>query len=68
MANGKDMEEYLLIQRSNVWKPFTVKMDSNGEVWIIIGTDSDFEGKQSIYYTRIKVMALWNTSILCNDG
>lgn len=58
MANGKDIEEYTLIQRSNAGKPFTVKTDSKGELWLIIGTDSGFEGNQFIYYTRIKVTAL----------
>ena len=58
MANGKTTEEYTLIQRSNAGKPFTVKTDANGEVWLILGTDSGFEGNQSIYYTRIKVTAL----------
>lgn len=58
MANGKDIEEYTLIQRSNTGKPFTVRTDANGEVWLIIGTDSGFEGNQSIYYSRIKVTAL----------
>lgn len=58
LANGKDVEEYALIQRSNAGKPFTVKTDANGEVWLIIGTDSGFEGSQSIYYNRVKVTAL----------
>ena len=58
MANGKDTEEYTLIQRSNVGKPFKVKTDNQGEVWLIIGTDSGFEGNQSVYYNRIKVTAL----------
>lgn len=58
LANGKDVEEYALIQRSNTGEPFTVKTDAKGEVWLIIGTDSGFEGNQSIYYNRIKVTAL----------
>lgn len=57
-ANGKDVVEYTLIQRSNADKPFTVKTDANGEAWLIIGTDSGFEGNQSTYYNRIKVTAL----------
>ena len=58
LANGKEVEEYTLIQRSNVGKPFTVKTDAKGEIWLILGTDSGFEGNQFIYYTRIKVTAL----------
>lgn len=58
MANGKDKEEYTLIQRSNAGKPFTAKTDAKGELWLIIGTDSGFEGNQAVYYNRIKVTTL----------
>ena len=58
LANGKDVEEYALIQRSNAGTPFKVKTNDQGEVWLIIGTDSGFEGNQSIYYNRVKVTAL----------
>ncbi|XWW45075.1 hypothetical protein JYG30_20405 [Fibrella sp. USSR17] len=58
LANGKDIEEYTLIQRSNEGTPFKVRADAKGELWLIIGTDSGFEGNQSIYYNRIKVTAL----------
>lgn len=58
LANGKDIEEYTLIQRSNAGKPFKVKTDAKGELWLIMGTDSGYEGRQSIYYNRIKVTAL----------
>ncbi len=58
LANGKDKEEYTLIQRSNAGQPFKVKTDAKGEVWLIVGTDSGYEGNQAVYYTRIKVTAL----------
>jgi hypothetical protein len=58
LANGKDVEEYALIQRSNTGTPFKVKTDAKGELWLIIGTDSGFEGNQAIYYNRVKVTAL----------
>ncbi|MEZ0484393.1 hypothetical protein [Fibrella aquatica] len=58
LANGKDIEEYTLIQRSNDENPFKVRANDRGELWLIIGTDSGFEGNQSIYYNRIKVTAL----------
>lgn len=54
LANGKDVKEFTLIQRSNTDKPFILKTDAKGEVWLIIGTDSGF----AIYYNRIKVTAL----------
>ncbi|RUL54665.1 protease complex subunit PrcB family protein [Lysinibacillus antri] len=40
-------------------KPFEHKLevttDDNGELWIVIGTDSGFEGITSLYYTNINV-------------
>ena len=34
---------------------FRVTTDMNGEVWIIVGTDSGFEATTTIYYNRIEV-------------
>jgi len=36
--------------------PFIVQADTNGELWLIVGTDSGFESTTSIYYSRIKVV------------
>ena len=35
---------------------FTSKTNSAGELWLIIGTDSNLEGTTSVYYTRINVL------------
>lgn len=58
VANGKTIEEYALIQRSNKDQPLTARTNDKGELWIFIGTDSGFEGDQALYYSRIKVTAL----------
>ncbi|WP_044129380.1 hypothetical protein [Rudanella lutea] len=58
VANGKQEEGYALIQRSNKDKPLTVKTNEAGELWIFVGTDSGFEGDQSLYYSRVKVTAV----------
>jgi hypothetical protein len=49
--NGSDKPEYNLVQSSG---EFTGKTDSNGEAWVMIGTDSGYEGITSLYYTKVK--------------
>jgi hypothetical protein len=53
-ANGTDKSEYTLKTVSNE-KPFHVTTSPNGELWIIVGTDSGFEATTTIYYNSIKV-------------
>lgn len=54
-ANGTDLDEYKLkILKTNT--PVNVMSDSNGLLWIIIGTDSGFEATTTIYYNRITVI------------
>ena len=36
--------------------PFRVTTNSQGEVWILVGTDSGFEGKTTVYYTAIDIL------------
>jgi hypothetical protein len=33
--------------------PLSVSADSEGWVWLIVGTDSGFEGLSTFYYARI---------------
>lgn len=46
---------YALALRSNATHPFTVRTDDAGSAWVIIGTDSGFEGITTLYYNRIVV-------------
>lgn len=50
--------QYTLITRSNVQShaPFAVRSNSQGELWLIIGTDSGFEGITTLYYSRVNVV------------
>ena len=51
--------QYTLINRSNSSAdpgPFIAKSNSKGELWLIVGTDSGFEGTTTIYYTKINVV------------
>jgi hypothetical protein len=53
-ANGTDSATYQLkiLKTEN---PIRVRSNANGEIWIIVGTDSGFEGKTTIFYNRISV-------------
>ena len=51
--------EYALITRSNASRagqPFIAQSNNNGEIWLMVGTDSGFEGTTTIYYTKVKVL------------
>lgn len=54
---GADVKEYKLIRRTNT-EPFVAKTNESGELWVIVGTDSGFEGKTTLYYNQIKVTVL----------
>ncbi len=47
--------EYRLINRDNARNPVKVITDSNGSLWVIVGTDSGFEGVTKLYFDTIKV-------------
>lgn len=52
---GDDAAGYKLITRSNADKPFTARSNDRGELWLLVGTDSGFEGLTTLYYSSIKV-------------
>nr|WP_293835061.1 hypothetical protein [uncultured Arsenicibacter sp.] len=54
---GTDVTQYKLIQRDNATKTFSAKTNDKGELWVIVGTDSGFEGITTLYYNKIKVTA-----------
>ena len=45
--------EYRIKTLDNQDQPLTVDTDSEGRVWLIVGTDSGFEGLTTLYYTGI---------------
>lgn len=55
-ANGTDLFVYKLKVLSTT-NPINVTSNSNGELWVIVGTDSGFEATTTIYYNSIKVSA-----------
>lgn len=46
---------YQLIRRDNFQNPLSVKSDASGNLWIILGTDSGFEGTTTLYFNQINV-------------
>lgn len=60
-ANSEDCESsdfsYELKELSNLELPaFDVTTDGNGDAWLLLGTDSGFEGTTTIYYTEIEAV------------
>ncbi len=54
-ANGIEREEYVL-KTLKTPPSILVKANANGELWVVVGTDSGFEAKTTIYYNSIKVL------------
>jgi hypothetical protein len=57
VGTGDDVAGYKLIQRTNREQLMTVKTNAAGELWLLIGTDSGFEGETVLYYNHIRVTA-----------
>ncbi|MEO1401443.1 MAG: hypothetical protein AAFV72_09400 [Cyanobacteria bacterium J06635_1] len=57
VANGRSPEEpveYVLLTLT-YRHPTPVITDTDGNLWLIVGTDSGFEGQTSLYYKQISV-------------
>ncbi|GBC61429.1 hypothetical protein DENIS_2389 [Desulfonema ishimotonii] len=48
-------DEYQLKILANTDTPFTVTTDSDGGLWVIIGTDSGYEGLTALYYDHVMI-------------
>jgi hypothetical protein len=48
--------KYQLIRRDNLQEPVRVRTDAEGKLWVVVGTDSGFEGTTTLYYNQIEVM------------
>lgn len=47
---------FTLIKRNNRNNHFVAKTNNQGEIWVIIGTESGFEATTTLYYKRIEVI------------
>jgi hypothetical protein len=52
-ANGTDLNIYKIKQLSTT-TALDVRANQQGEIWLVIGTDSGFEGMTTIYYNTIQ--------------
>ncbi|KPK84345.1 MAG: hypothetical protein AMS27_10185 [Bacteroides sp. SM23_62_1] len=46
---------FMLINRNNIGNPIDIPTNSNGEIWLMIATDSGFESTTTLYYKSIKI-------------
>ena len=54
-ANGTESSAYNLVTLKTM-NSIIVESNSNGEIWVVVGTDSGYEGKTTIYYNKIKAI------------
>ena len=54
-ANGTESSAYNLVTLKTM-NSISVESNSNGEIWVVVGTDSGYEGKTTIYYNKIKAI------------
>jgi hypothetical protein len=47
--------EWTMINRNNIDAPIILKTNSNGELWLMMGTDSGFEATTTLYFTKITI-------------
>ncbi|MCE7069937.1 hypothetical protein LZG74_06465 [Dyadobacter sp. CY327] len=52
-TNESTQSAFRLTKKSNT-KPFAVKANENGEIWLFVGVDSGYEGLNTVYYDRVK--------------
>jgi len=60
-----DFYSYELKTLDNMDNPLKVNSDSEGNLWLFVGTDSGFEGKTVLYYTFIQVSLEPVDQLLC---
>src|SRR5690606_31813945 len=53
IANDTGEDTYALIERTG---GFSAETDHQGVLWLVIGTDSGYEGRTTLYYTDIEVI------------
>lgn len=53
IANGTEEEVYTMIERTG---EFSAETDHQGILWLVVGTDSGYEGRTTLYYTDIEVV------------
>jgi hypothetical protein len=47
---------FLVKGNVNAYEPFVARTNSKGELWLVVGTDSLFEGTTTVYFTGINLV------------
>lgn len=61
---GEDATGYSLTLKSSSSKnptPITARTDSDGAIWLIVGTDSNFQGTTTVFYSKVNVVLTVST-------
>jgi len=48
-------DEYAIMNLNNQMIPFTVTSGKDGSIWVLVGSDSGFEGATTLYYDAIEI-------------
>jgi hypothetical protein len=57
LANSRPCEEGFVWERKRLGgPPMTFTTDSTGRAWLFVGTDSGFEPRSAVYYTRFRAL------------
>jgi hypothetical protein len=61
IANGTSDESpdppYVSLERRHIHE-FKARADARGNLWLLVGTDSGFEGRTALYFQRIDVKVI----------
>jgi hypothetical protein len=52
---GDDVYDFTLINRSNENDPINLTTNEKGELWLLVGTDSGYEGVTTLFYKNIRI-------------
>jgi hypothetical protein len=55
IGTNRQDEMYQLIERNSAGAAFSVQTDDHGRLWLIVGTDSGYEGLTVLYYVAVNV-------------
>jgi hypothetical protein len=58
IATATNATGYTLVTRNNTManSRYVAKTNADGELWLIVGTDSNYEGTTTVFYNRINVL------------
>jgi hypothetical protein len=65
-VSGQIPIDFKIINRNNLTHSILLKTNSNGEIWLLILTDSSFEGITTLYYDNIEVTFTLTSDLIEN--